>query len=69
MKHSKRYGSFFEDGRRMNTYLENRRMIDEHNRLYDSGNVTYRMNLNEYSDLSNEEFAAHMYGANRPPLK
>lgn len=69
MKHSKRYTNFFEDSRRMNTYIENRRRIDEHNQLFDSGNVTYRMSLNEYSDLSHDEFVAQMNGAKRPLLK
>lgn len=68
MKHSKSYTSFFEDGRRMSTYFENRRIIDEHNKLYDSGNVTFRMGLNEYSDLSHDEFIAQMNGAKRPIL-
>lgn len=69
MKHSKNYMNLFEDSRRMNTYFENRRTIDEHNRLYESGNYTYRMSLNEYSDLSHDEFVAQMNGARRPPLK
>lgn len=69
MEHSKTYRNFFEDSRRMNTYLDNRRRINEHNQLYDSGNVTFRMGLNEYSDLSDDEFSAQMNGAKQPPLK
>lgn len=58
-----------EDARRRNTYFENRRQINEHNKLYETGNVTYRMSLNEYSDLSHSEFVAQMNGAKRPPPK
>lgn len=53
----------------MDTYLENRRRIDEHNREFESGRYTYRMSVNEFSDLSHEEFVAQMNGAKRPPLK
>lgn len=67
MKHSKSYTGFTEDARRMNTYFENRKRINEHNKLYDSGKVTYRMSLNEYSDLSHDEFISQMNGAKPPP--
>lgn len=69
MKHSKSYTNFLEDSRRMNTYFGNSRRINEHNALYDAGNVTYRMSLNEYSDLSHDEFVSQMNGAKRPPPK
>lgn len=67
MKHSKSYPNLREDGQRMNTYFANRRIIDEHNLRYDAGQVTYRMGLNEFSDLSHEEFVSRMNGAKRPP--
>lgn len=66
MQHTKRYFSFVEDSRRMNTYFEQRNRIAEHNQRYDRGQVTYRMGLNAYSDMTQEEFVDHMNGARRP---
>lgn len=62
MQHSKRYSNFFEDRRRMNNFLENRFEMARHNALFEQGKVTYRMGLNEYSDLSHDEFVSTMNG-------
>lgn len=68
MRHAKRYGSFAEDSRRMSQYLEQRDRIAEHNQRYERGLVSYRMGLNAYSDLSQEEFTYHMNGLKRPAV-
>ena len=46
----------------MKIFLKNRNKIAEHNKLFNEGNVTFEMGLNEYSDLTSEEFAAIMNG-------
>lgn len=66
MQHAKRYGNFAEDSRRMRIYLEHKNRIAEHNQQYDRGLVSYRMGLNAYSDLSQQEFTNHMNGLKRP---
>lgn len=36
--------------------------VSQHNALFDEGKVSYRMSLNEYSDLTHEEFLDQRYG-------
>lgn len=52
----------------MSIYLENRANVQRHNLLFDRGVVTFRMGMNEYSDLSHEEFQTQMYGLKRSLL-
>lgn len=61
-KHAKRYKNFFEDARRRNIYVENSKKVREHNQRFDRGEVTYRLALNKYSDLTNEEFISLLTG-------
>lgn len=42
----------------MNNFLENRLKITRHNALFAKGQVTFRMGVNEYSDLSHGEFVS-----------
>lgn len=44
----------------MEHFLENKKRIDEHNKLYEQGLTSYRMGLNKYSDLSTPEFNSEM---------
>lgn len=37
-------------------------MIEKHNKEYKDGKVSFEMGLNEYSDLSHEEFKNQMNG-------
>lgn len=46
----------------MEVFLENRRTIDEHNKQFDKGFVSYKMDINKYSDLTSEEFVRRMNG-------
>lgn len=46
----------------MSYYLDNRRRINEHNTLYNSGEVSYRLGINKYSDVPHNEFVAQMNG-------
>lgn len=46
----------------MRVFLKNKREIDEHNAQYDRGLTTFKMGLNKFSDLTNDEFNAQMNG-------
>lgn len=46
----------------MNIYLENSNRVRQHNEQYSRGEVSYRFGLNEYSDLTHEEFVSKMNG-------
>lgn len=66
LKHLKKFPNPLEDLRRFKIFIENKHKIDEHNKLYDKGINTYKMGLNEFSDLLHDEFMAHLNGFKFP---
>lgn len=60
--HQKNYTNVFEDNFRMNIFMEKRDRIAKHNEQYAAGNVTFKMGLNEYSDLSTYEINSKLNG-------
>lgn len=52
----------------MEIFLENKRSINKHNELYKNGAVSYEMDVNEYSDLSSDEFVTRMNGFKPPDV-
>jgi C1A family cysteine protease len=61
-KHRKDYKSSEEELIALEKWLVNKKIIDEHNKLHDSGKVSYRLNLNPYSDLTGDEWKKTMTG-------
>ncbi|KAL3310120.1 hypothetical protein Ciccas_011317 [Cichlidogyrus casuarinus] len=55
LKHGKVYAKDEEDERRKNLWQDNYKMVEEHNKRYESGQVTWSMRQNHFSDLSEEE--------------
>ncbi|KAF7272669.1 hypothetical protein GWI33_014572 [Rhynchophorus ferrugineus] len=49
-----------EERTRFNTFIDNVRSIEEHNRLYELGEVTWTQTINEFTHLSPEEFSEKM---------
>lgn len=62
LQYSKTYANDTEHDSRMKFFLQNRNTIAEHNKLFNEGHVTFKMGLNEYSDMSSDEFASIMNG-------
>ncbi|XP_060526716.1 procathepsin L-like [Cylas formicarius] len=54
--HQKFYRGLLEDQLRFSIFQGNLRKIDEHNSNFDRGLVTYRLGVNRFADLSEEEF-------------
>lgn len=52
----KSYGSAEEEERRFEIFKGNLEKIREHNQLYDEGKTTWLMGVNQFSDLTFEEF-------------
>lgn len=55
-----------EDAKRFEIFKENLAMIEEHNKKYEKGEVTYTMGLNKFTDWFPEE-KSRMHGAILPP--
>ncbi|XP_040611172.1 protein CTLA-2-beta-like [Mesocricetus auratus] len=54
-KYEKTY-SQDEEGHRRTVWEENKKKIEEHNAEYEEGRTGFCMGLNEFSDLTNDEF-------------
>jgi len=56
-KFNKTYASGSEEERRYNVYLDTKRIVDAHNQRYANGEVTFKMGINQFSDMTKEEFS------------
>ena len=61
VKHSKNYAEE-EENKRFQIWKENFAMVEKHNEEADEGIHGYRMAVNKYSDLSDEEFESTRLG-------
>lgn len=55
-KYGKSYGNAVDEWKHMKTFLENMRNNAKHNELFEAGKSTYEKGMNEFSDLTEEEF-------------
>nr|XP_023021654.1 trophozoite cysteine proteinase [Leptinotarsa decemlineata] len=55
-KHEKSYESSSEEARRFEIFKENLKKIREHNKRYDAGKESYYQGVNQFTDLTPEEF-------------
>lgn len=65
IEHKKSYDSKVEENLRMKIYMDNKRMIAQHNREYERGHVPYKLKMNKYGDLLRHEFVNQMNGFNK----
>nr|KYP48321.1 Cysteine proteinase RD21a [Cajanus cajan] len=63
MKHGKAYNALGEKEKRFQVFKDNLRFIDLHN----SANRTYRLGLNRFADLTNQEYRARYLGVKIDP--
>ncbi|GMH02857.1 hypothetical protein Nepgr_004696 [Nepenthes gracilis] len=61
VKHGKNYNALGEKEKRYEIFKDNLRLIDEHN----AENRSYKLGLNRFADLTNEEFRSMYLGAKR----
>lgn len=54
---NKSYSSVNEEESRMKIFMENRRTISNNNKKFKTGNSTFRMGLNQFADMTFEEFS------------
>ncbi|KAL7861641.1 hypothetical protein SRHO_G00130820 [Serrasalmus rhombeus] len=60
LKFDKGYGSEEEETRRKMIWLDNRKLVQEHNMLADQGIKSYRLGLNHFADMDDQEFQARI---------
>ncbi|KAJ8943323.1 hypothetical protein NQ318_004764 [Aromia moschata] len=54
--YGKNFASGEEEEKRYGIFLENLRIIEEHNAEYEKGKVSYRAGINQFTDMTHEEF-------------
>lgn len=60
MKHGKSYEDDAEEQKRLKFFMDNVKAVEEHNKKFDAGEVTYSMGINQFSDLGpNEDPCGH----------
>ncbi|ONK78954.1 uncharacterized protein A4U43_C01F1380 [Asparagus officinalis] len=64
-KHNKQYNALGEKDRRFEIFKDNLRYIDEHNTAADRGEHSFRLGLNKFADLTNEEYRSKYLGTRR----
>ncbi|XP_076930291.1 cysteine proteinase mucunain-like [Bidens hawaiensis] len=65
-RHGKAYNALGEKETRFRIFADNLRFIDEHNL---SGNKTYKLGLNQFADLTNEEYRSMYLGTKADPRR
>ncbi|RDX81117.1 Cysteine proteinase RD21A, partial [Mucuna pruriens] len=63
VKHGKAYNALGEKDKRFDIFKDNLRFIDDHN----ADNRTYKLGLNRFADLTNEEYRARYLGTRIDP--
>ncbi|XP_053963750.1 digestive cysteine proteinase 1 [Anastrepha ludens] len=66
-KFKKSYPDPEEDIMRRGRYIKSKNMVEEHNKKYETGEVTWKMAINHLSDLTEEEYAARCGKKMIPP--
>ncbi|XP_017331438.1 cathepsin L isoform X3 [Ictalurus punctatus] len=61
LKFGKIYKSVEEESQHMNTWLENRKLVLVHNMLADQGIKSYRLGMNYFADMSNQEYRESVF--------
>ncbi|XP_034101930.1 cathepsin L-like [Drosophila albomicans] len=54
--HNKTYQDASEELKRLQIFVENKKLIDTHNKRYVAGEESYEMGVNKFSDMTPEEF-------------
>lgn len=59
-QHGKSYNSITEEKLRYSIFTENVQKINNHNKKFDKGETTYKMAVNQFADMTEEEFRQHL---------
>ncbi|KAG5674826.1 hypothetical protein PVAND_004772 [Polypedilum vanderplanki] len=67
-KHSKTYHNKTEEQNRFKIFSENYLFIKKHNKRFQKGLETYELGINQFTDLTRDEFRKLISGIPLPPL-
>ncbi|XP_011191612.1 digestive cysteine proteinase 2 [Zeugodacus cucurbitae] len=66
-KFEKSYSDEAEDQMRRGRYQKSKQTVEEHNKKYENGEVTWKMAINHLSDLTEEEYSMRCGKKVTPP--
>ncbi|KAJ8943318.1 hypothetical protein NQ318_004759 [Aromia moschata] len=66
--HGREYRNLREEQVRFSIFQQKLRKIETHNARYDKGEETYYLGINQFSDLTQEEFKARLNYASKPNI-
>ncbi|XP_066258784.1 cathepsin L-like [Euwallacea similis] len=67
-QHKKNYENADEESNRFKIFQENVKKIVEHNKKFQAGEETWSQGLNQFADLTHEEFSkSYLRGVRLPP--
>merc|ERR1712121_563390 len=64
--HKKSYETEAEDLLRKEIFLNNVQKVEEHNQKFEAGEVSFKLGVNQFSDLIESEFRASQLGFKKP---
>lgn len=64
-KYERSYSNAEEEARRFAIFQDNVKVIEEHNKKFEAGESTYTLGVNDFADLTNEEFQKTHLGYRR----
>jgi cathepsin L len=67
--HGKTYGTVEEETARFNIFVDNHLYVQEHNKGFQAGLHTFELGINQFADMTNEEFRTLMNGYRRKSPK
>lgn len=67
--YSKSYKSLHEDNLRFEIFKSNLELINAHQIKYDKGEVSYTLGINQFADLTDEEFIKTYLGYQKPEIE
>ncbi|GAB6029471.1 hypothetical protein CHUAL_005225 [Chamberlinius hualienensis] len=65
-KFNRKYGSATEEAFRKKIFLNNKKLIDQHNQRFEEGKSTFKMGVNQFADLTTQEYASRYNGVKVP---
>jgi hypothetical protein len=68
-RHGKAYNAVGEEERRYQVFKDNLRYVDRHNAAADAGVHSFRLGLNRFADLTNDEYRATYLGVKNKPQR